>query len=98
MNNDMEPDSIFRVRDDANTCVSSRCRIRSKSKSLCRIRHYRLMRRGCVFSGLQRHTHYAAQYINRSPESGTRCRRAQSVPDGMVVWDALADVENHPER
>ena len=22
----------------------------------------------------------------------------KAVPDGMVVWDALADVENHPER
>ncbi len=45
MNNDMEPDSIFRVRDDAIHCISSRCRIRSKSKSLYRTGIYRLMRR-----------------------------------------------------
>lgn len=32
MNNDMEADSVFRVRDDAKRCKSYRCRIRWKSK------------------------------------------------------------------
>ncbi len=69
MNNDMEPDSIFRACVTMRIhCVSSHCHIRWKSKSLYRIRHLSPDATLCVFSGLQRHANYACQYTNRSPE------------------------------
>ncbi len=56
------------------------------------------MRRWRVLSGLQSIPITPAQYTNRSPESGTHYPEHEAVPDGMVVWNAFADVEITPSE
>ena len=95
MNNDMEPDSMtMRIH-----CVSSHCHIRWKSKSLYRIRHLSpdatLV---CLFRPTKaRQLRLPNIQIDRQKVAHTTAEH-KAVPDGMIVWNALADVENHPER
>ncbi len=100
MNNDMEPDSIFRVRDDANTLhIEPLPYSRSKSKFLYRFGHLlpeaTLM---CLFMQTKaQQLRLPNIQIDRQKVAHTTAEY-KAVPDGMIVRNAFADIENHPER
>ena len=102
MNNDMEADSVFRVRDDANTLsieplpysLQERCCI---ARWRCAYRAYLSRRSGKAKPPPDEKLHLPHVQINRQKVAHAAAQH-EAVPDSMVVRNALADVKNDAER
>ena len=99
-NNDMEPDSIFpRTRRCEYTAYRAAAVFARRVNLFIASGIYRLMRRWRVL--IRPTKAYPLRLpniqIDRQKVAHTTAEH-EAVPDGMVVWNAFADVENHPER